>query len=122
MNRLRKRMLEMSTVEDAFQLEKNIEAILGMQRAGFAAGGVQVGAGTARTIREETQEAAVRARRHLAFSYVYERKTGGRAAPGPASYFSGLAQLGASASALSSALRTPTTDKVTKPYVGVGAV
>ena len=102
--RLRKRLLKRSVVEESFQLEKTIEQILGSQRAGFAAGGVTVGAGTPGVIRGETEEAARRARESLAFSYVYERKGVGTQTPGVASYFGGLANVVSSASSIGSAI------------------
>ncbi len=118
-NRLRKRLLARSTEEEAFQLEKTIEQILGSQRVGFAAGGVEVGKGTAGAVRAETQEAAGRARRSLAFSYVYERKGVSRSGPGVASYFGGLANVASSASALGSAVGRRPRPGTTAPSRGI---
>jgi len=120
--RLRKRLLARSVVEESFQLEKTIEQILGAQRAGFAAAGVEVGKGTARAVRAETQESARRARESLAFSYVYERKGAGTAGPGVASYFGGLASVASSASALGSAISSRPRPGTTSPSRGSPAL
>ena len=104
--RLQKRLLKLSAREEAFQFEKSVEELLGAQRAGFAAGGVMVGGGTPAAIRRETESAAVRARRHMAFSYVYERK--GLSTQGGANvagYFSGLQNIMSSASAFAESRR-----------------
>lgn len=96
-NRLRKKLLERTHREDKLQFEKQLEGILGTQRAIYGQAGVDVEAGTPAFIRQETEEAGQRARRNLAYSYVYERKTGGTAGRMGTGYFSGLSNMASSA-------------------------
>lgn len=98
--RIRRRtlpLLDMQYSENLRQMQLQEDATLGAQNVGYAAGGAEVGRGTARVVAQETTDEFARARRLAGLSHSAERTAAveGASLGGP-NYASGLASLASS--------------------------
>ena len=95
--RIRRRtlpLLDMQYSENLRRMLQEVDAVLGAQNVGYAAGGAEVGRGSARVVAEETEDEFARARRLAGLSHSAERTAAveGMQTGGP-NYASGLAAL-----------------------------
>ena len=109
--RIRRRtlpLLDMQYSENLRRMQQEEEAVLGAQNVGYAAGGAEVGRGTARIVAEETEDEFSRARQLAGLSFSAERTAAveGTQMGGP-NYASGLASLTASIGEAYKVYKTP---------------